>query len=147
MASENKLYAIVRIRGAVNSRGTIHDTMEILKLKKVSNCMIYPDSEPIKGMLKKSSTYLTWGELTQEMLVKLLLKRGRLEGDKKLDEKKAKEVAEKILKNKSAKDAGVKMPLRLAPPSKGYKTVKAPFPKGDAGYRGEKINDLLERMM
>ncbi len=141
------LYAVIRIRGAVNSRGTIHDTMEMLKLKKVSNCMIYPSSDPIKGMLKKSSTYLTWGELKEDTLVKLLLKRGRLEGDKKLDEKKAKEVAEKILKNKSVKEAGIKMPLRLSPPSKGYTSVKAPFPRGDAGYRGDNINELLERMM
>lgn len=141
------LYAVIRIRGAVNARGTIDDTMKMLKLKKVSNCMIYLKSEPIKGMLKKSSTYLTWGEIKEETMLKLLLKRGRLQGDKKIDEAKAKEVVQKILKDKSTKDIGIKMPLRLSPPSKGYNFVKARFPTGDYGYRGEKINELLERMM
>lgn len=141
------LYAIIRIRGAVNSRGTIDDTMKMLKLKKVNNCMLYPKAGPIQGMLKKSSTYLTWGEVDEGIVIKLLLKRGRLEANKRLDEKKAKELAEKALKEKSLKNLGIKMPLRLSPPSKGFSSVKAPFPKGDAGYRGGKINELLERMM
>lgn len=37
--------------------------------------------------------------------------------------------------------------LRLHPPSKGYRSVKKHFPKGDLGYRGDKINELLGRMV
>ncbi len=139
------LLAIVRIRGSVNARRTIDSTMEMLKLKKVSNCMIYPKTPVIEGMLRKASTYLTWGEVKEDTLVRLLLKRGRLEGDKKLDEKTAKELSLKVGKESLKKD--IKLPLRLSPPSKGFSSVKQPFPRGDAGYRGEKINELLERMI
>ncbi len=140
------LYAVVRIRGSVNARREIEDTMKMLRLKKVHNCMLYPKTPAIDGMLNKARTSLTWGEVNEDVLLKLLLKRGMAEGDKKLDEKKAKELAQKpdkenLLKNK------IKLPLRLPPPSKGFSSVKAPYPKGDAGYRGEKINELLERMI
>ena len=36
---------------------------------------------------------------------------------------------------------------RLKPPSKGLKSVKLSWQKGDLGYRGDKINDLIKRMM
>ena len=140
------LYAIVRIRGSVNARRTIDSTMEMLNLKKVNNCMIYPKVPAITGMLKKASTYLTWGEVSEAVLLKLLLKRGRLQGDKKIDDKQAKEISSKLSAGKR-KDLEIKLPLRLSPPSKGFNSVKALFPRGDAGYRGEKINELLERMM
>jgi large subunit ribosomal protein L30 len=44
---------------------------------------------------------------------------------------------------------GVKPLFRLRPPSKGFKgKVKKSFAAGgEAGYRGEAINDLLKRML
>jgi len=140
------LFAIVRIRGSVNARGVIDDTLAMLRLKKVNNCMIYPKTPTIQGMLRTASTYLTWGEIKEDVLEKLLLKRARLQGDKKIDEKKSKEIASKLSAGKR-KELEIKLPFRLSPPSKGFNSVKALFPKGDAGYRGEKINELLERMM
>ena len=43
----------------------------------------------------------------------------------------------------------VKPVFRLSPPSKGYKgkTKKSYVAGGEAGYRGEAINDLLKRMI
>jgi large subunit ribosomal protein L30 len=38
-------------------------------------------------------------------------------------------------------------PFRLNPPRKGYGGIKLPFPKGALGNRGEKINDLIKRML
>jgi len=35
---------------------------------------------------------------------------------------------------------------RLHPPRGGFKATKLQFPKGDAGYRGEKINELILKM-
>jgi len=141
------IYAIIRIRGSVNARKEIEDTMEMLKLKKVNNCIIYPKTPDVEGMLKKARSYITWGEVTEESLVKLLLKRAKLQGDKELDEKIAKEAAQKIMKEKSLKNIGIKIPLRLSPPSKGYSSVKQAYPRGDYGYRKEKINELIEKMI
>ncbi len=35
----------------------------------------------------------------------------------------------------------------MKPPKKGYKSLKRHYPKGDLGYRGAAINDLIKRMM
>ena len=45
------------------------------------------------------------------------------------------------------KDSGIKPVFRLSPPSGGFNAVKEYYPKGDLGYRGEKINELLKRMI
>jgi len=37
--------------------------------------------------------------------------------------------------------------FRLTPPSHGMKSTKLHFPKGDLGYMGKKINNLLRRMV
>jgi len=37
--------------------------------------------------------------------------------------------------------------FRLTPPSKGFKSIKEHYPKGDLGYRGKEINELLKRMI
>lgn len=35
----------------------------------------------------------------------------------------------------------------LSSPRKGFRATKMIYPKGDLGYRGDKINELIERMM
>jgi ribosomal protein L30/L7E len=35
---------------------------------------------------------------------------------------------------------------RLHPPKKGFRSLKQSYPRGDLGYRGEKINELIARM-
>jgi ribosomal protein L30/L7E len=37
--------------------------------------------------------------------------------------------------------------INLKPPSKGFRSVKQPYPKGDTGYRGKEINQLIKRMV
>ena len=37
--------------------------------------------------------------------------------------------------------------IQLSPPKKGFRAKKKRFPKGDLGYRGKEINDLIKRMM
>jgi len=36
---------------------------------------------------------------------------------------------------------------RLKSPAKGFRAIKKPYPKGDLGYRGKEINELIKRMM
>ncbi len=152
-------YAVVRVRGRIGVRGDIADTLKMLRLHKVNHCVIVPETDSIKGMLQKAKDYITWGEINKDTLVKLILKRGRLKGDKRVDEEKIKELtgmsveelAEKIISGEiKLKDTPLKPVFRLHPPRKGYERggIKKHFKIGGAlGYRGEKINDLLERMM
>ncbi|ADG13284.1 50S ribosomal protein L30 [Methanocaldococcus infernus] len=152
-------YAVVRVRGRIGVRGDIADTLKMLRLHKTNHCVIVPETETYKGMLQKAKDYITWGEINKETLIKLILKRGRLKGDKKVTPEIIKELtgmtveelAEKIINGEiKLKDTPLKPVFRLHPPRKGYERggIKKHFNIGGAlGYRGEKINELLERMM
>ena len=145
--SSSSLFAIVRVKGNVNIRRDIKDTLQMLRLKAVNNCSIFPVNDSVKGMLQKVGNYVTWGEVDKAVLEKLVSKRGRVQGDKKPDEKTAKEVTKKIEDSGSLKNLEIKPVFKLSPPSKGYISVKSRYPDGDAGYRGVKINELLEKMI
>ena len=152
-------YAVVRVRGSVGVRGDIADTLKMLRLHRVNHCVIVPNTETYKGMLNKAKDYITYGEIDKDTLVKLILKRGRLPGNKRLNEEKIKELmdlsveelAEKIVNDEILlKNTPLKPVFRLHPPRKGYDKagIKKPFSVGGAlGYRGSEINTLLEKMM
>lgn len=145
--TEGELLAVIRIRGRVNVEKSIKDTLNMLNLTRVNHCVIIKKTKEYEGMLKKVENYITWGEITKEMLEKLIIKRGRLPGNKRLEEKEAKKILERIWKEKTLKNTPFKRVFRLHPPKKGYKSIKLLYPKGDAGYRGKNINELLKRMI
>jgi large subunit ribosomal protein L30 len=144
----SQLLAIVRVRGLVGVDRKIGDTLRMLMLDRVNHCVIVPKNPSFEGMAKKAAYFLTWGEISRETLEKLVVKRGRFAGDKRVtDEKYAKEIADLIVSGKSVKDTGIKPVFRLSPPSKGYQHTKILFPRGALGYRGEKINELIKKMI
>ena len=143
-----KLLAVVRIRGTVGVREDIANTMLMLRLDRINHCVIIPKNPNYEGMLHKAKDFITWGEIDKETLEKLISKRGRFAGDKRVtDLSYAKELAQFILSGKPVKETGIKPVFRLSPPSKGYKSTKVLYPKGSLGYRGEKINELIKRMI
>ena len=150
--------ALIRIRGRVNVKRPVKDTLAMLRLHKVNHLVIVDDTPSYKGMIQKVKDYITWGEINAETLAKLIEKRGRLQGNKRVTEEyvqeklgmSIKEFAEKVINGemKLSDLPGLKPVFRLHPPRKGYRSIKRPFKLGGAfGYRGEKINDLLLRMM
>lgn len=142
------MYAVIRIKGPVGIRKEINDTLTMLRLHRVNHCVIVPEKPEIEGMIRKAQQCLTWGEIKPEVLEKLVYERGRLVGNKKIDKKDSKKILDEIKKNESLKDIETFKPVfRLSPPVKGYKSIKKPFPKGSQGYRGDKINELIERMI
>jgi len=110
-------------------------------------------------MLKRAQAYVTWGEASKETVALLLQKRGRLAGGKKLTDEYAEKVGYKSLdeladavascKAEYWKLLGVQPVFKLHPPSKGFKgkTKKSYRAGGEAGYRGEAINELIKRMV
>jgi large subunit ribosomal protein L30 len=152
------MLAVIRIRGSVGLRKEVKDTLKMLRLNAPNNCVIIPETKDYKGMLEVVKDCVTWGEIDKETLIELLKKRLRLKGNKRVDEKTLKNVtdfdsfetfAEEILEGRvKLKDFEELQPFfRLTPPSKGFKSVKEHWPKGDLGYRGKEINELLKRMM
>jgi len=110
-------------------------------------------------MLQKVQNHVTWGEVSKEIIALLLKKRGSLVGGGKITDEYAKKIgfksvddlAEAIynLQVEFNKLPGIKPVFRLHPPRKGYKgSIKKSYKSGGVtGYRGEAINDLLERMI
>lgn len=151
------MFVILRVRGKIGIRENIESTMELLNLTRSNHCVLYNETPKIKGMVKKAKDYITWGEISKEVLVKLLKKRGKVytkEG--KLvkisdQEKDIEKLADDILNSKKTiKELNIKPVFRLKPPSKGYdrKGIKKTFNEGGVlGYRGEEINSLLRRMI
>ncbi len=143
------MYAVVRVRGTVGVREEVERTLKLLNLNKPHHCTVVPENDSYKGMIFKVKDYVTWGEVSDEVLKLLVEKRGELEGGGKIPAEKVDEYVKKI-KEVGLKKAGLKPVFRLAPPRKGYerKGIKKHFTVGGAlGYRGEKINDLIKRMI
>jgi large subunit ribosomal protein L30 len=111
------MFAVIRIRGSVNRSKEARFALAAVNLHAANHCILLPDDQTSRGVLQKIHNEITWGEITPDM--------------------------EKALKEKRG-DGPV---YRLSPPSHGYRSTKLRYPKGDLGYRGAKINDLLQRML
>ena len=72
----------------------IRSDYEMLRLHRVNHCVVIPDNEHYTGMIKKVKDYVTYGEIDKDTLVALILKRGRLPGNKRLTEELVKELTE-----------------------------------------------------
>ena len=151
--------AVVRVRGTINVKNDIRDTLAMLGLGRVNHCVLVDDSPQHLGMLNKVKDYVTWGTIDPETATLLVKERGRLKGRVPLDEKGLKDLG----KYKNFDDLGKAIAegdvnwsklegtvrvFRLHPPRKGYEGVKRSYTVGGAlGNRGEDINVLLQRMM
>ncbi len=162
MAQQTEQYkpvAVVRVRGTVSALREARETLKLLHLEHTNHAILIDDRPSYKGMLQRVTSYVTWGEVTKETVVAMLEKRARLAGNKKLtaeyleklDFKTFDELADAIMTGKAEHG---KLPFmtplfKLHPPTKGFKgKVKKSFKAGgEAGYRGEAINELVKRMI
>ena len=152
------MYAVVQVRGVVNTRKDIKDTLKMLRLHHINHCVLVADTPENLGMIRKVKDYVAYGEVDAATLETLLSTRGRVIGDAPLTDEYIKsnstytgivEFAQALAKGESRlRDIpGLKPVLRLHPPRKGYKTTKRTFVQGGAlGYYGPEINTLLYKM-
>ena len=150
-------WVVVRVRGSINVKPKIKETMKLMRLNRVNHCVIVPENETYGGMLKIIKDYVTWGEIDVETTELMLESSGKTSGNAIFTKKELKDSSFKTIKAlaKNLSEGKVVMrdvpklkPLfRLHPPRKGYEGVKRSFKEGGAlGYRGEKINQLIRRM-
>ena len=155
-------YAVVQIRGTINTKHEIKNTLKMMHLTRPNHCVIVPENDYYEGMLQKVKDYITWGEVNAATLTKLISSYGKRMGDKPIAEDylKAhteyttlKDFAQAVLEGKVqyGKLEDIKPIFRLCPPLGGHRSTKRPYSvgvgKGALGYRGKAINDLLEKMM
>lgn len=144
---EMKVLGVVKLRSNINMNQRLLDSSKSLKLLRVHNCVLVPKTPEFEGVLKKLRSYVTWGEVSEETVKSLLVKRGELINGDKISEEEASKIVKGLFNGKLVKELGVKRPFKLRPPKKGLKSKKRFYPKGDLGYRGEAINDLIMRML
>jgi large subunit ribosomal protein L30 len=154
-----KCLVAVKVRGTVSAMRETRETLELLRLSRTNHAVLIDSRPAYHGMLQRVNNYVTWGEPTKETVSMMLQKRARLAGGKKLTDeyiqkagfKSVDDLAEAIVNCKVAfqKLPDVQPLFKLHPPSKGYKgkTKKGFRAGGEAGYRGEAINDLVKRMI
>ena len=127
--ADGKKIAAVLVRGLIGMNNDIRDTLHMLRLRRKNVCVVVEGTSSNLGMISKAKDYITWGEIDDGTLKLLIEKRSERNPD---DPKRTKPY------------------FRLNPPRKGFgrKGIKISFKKGGAlGHRGEKINDLIRRML
>jgi large subunit ribosomal protein L30 len=151
------MYAVVRLRGRVNVPKNIKDTLKLLSLNRVNQCVLVPENPVYEGMIRKVKDWVAWGRVSEEMIEILLEKRGRIREDERLSDgwirentsyRSIRELAEAVSRGEvKLKELGVK-PFRLHPPRKGLgkKGKKHTFSEGGALGKWEKIDELLWKM-
>ncbi len=129
MVETQKIIVAIRLRGSRGLTEDIVSTLTMLNLHKKYFCIIVKPTPSAKGMLNKARDYITWGEISDELAKSLVEKRSE----------------------KDPKDAKkIKKYFRLHPPKGGFEKrgIKNAYTNGgDLGYRGEKMQDLLTRML
>jgi ribosomal protein L30/L7E len=123
------LIAAVLIRGRdIGLRHDVVRTMDKLKLQRRHICVVYQDSQTIRGMMGKCKDQITYGPISEEIFKKLHEKRGSL-------------------KNREGKLLNV---FRMHPPRGGYghKGIKVSYQEGGClGLRRKGMDAFLEKMM
>ena len=152
------MYAIVQVRGVVNTRRDIKDTLKMLRLHHINHCVLVPDTPEYLGMIRKVKDFVAYGEVDEVTIETILRTRGRVEGNAPLTDEYVRsnssfggipEFASALAlgETRLTDIPGIKPVLRLHPPRKGYRTIKRTVQQGGAlGYYGEEINSLLHRM-
>ncbi|MBU1946312.1 MAG: 50S ribosomal protein L30 [Nanoarchaeota archaeon] len=139
--------AIIRVRGAVNLNYEVKETMNLLRLYRKNFCVVVDNTPSIQGMIKKVKDYVTYGELDDLIYKELVEKRGEEFKGREEDRKGKIKYSNKFITINNKK---IKPFFRLSPPKKGFgrKGIKVSFRShGALGYRADKINDLIKRMI
>jgi large subunit ribosomal protein L30 len=116
--------AAVRIRSDRGAKQPVKDTLKLLNLTKKHRCVVLDKTPQNRGMLRKVEDFIAFGEITAD--------------------------TEDDLGDERADTAGKDNVYRLSSPDGGYEPagVKVNYEAGGAnGYRGDNMNDLLQRML
>ena len=154
-------FLVVRVRSDRGVERRIRHTMAMLNLTRVNHATIVPESSTYAGMLQKSKDFVTWGVIDANTIESLLKERGRMVGNKPVDDaaikansefKSMKDFAKALAAGEATMKSvdGLKPVLRLHPPrgSKGWGGIKRAYSVGGAlGFRGDEISSLAERMI
>jgi large subunit ribosomal protein L30 len=114
------MIAAVKVRGNVDVPQPVKDTMTNLGLKNRNQIVFYEDSDSVRGMMNKAKDYITYGEVSEEVI------------------EKVKERYEKVESGKV---------ISARPPSKGFRDTRRGFNQGGSLGERKSLDSLIERMV
>jgi len=153
------MQAVIQLRGEVDMRETVEDTLSMLNLHRVNHATLVPETDAYSGMIAKVNDYVAYGEPSLETVKALVAKRAEpLEGDADVDDEWVAEntdyddvddLARALYnENTTLREAGLSPAVRLHPPRGGHQGIK--HPQSEGGQLGkqstEDVDELLERM-
>lgn len=115
------MIAAVRVRGDVDARRNVSETLENMGLRRKNQCAVYEDSEAIKGMMRASKDFIAYGPINGETEERLAeANGGKLEhGDI----------------------------VNLSPPSGGFRDTRRNSGQGGSLGKRDDMDDLIGRMV
>jgi large subunit ribosomal protein L30 len=151
----------VRLRGTASDNPDVQRTMESLKLERTFQARLLDNTPSNLGMLRSAKVLVAWGEVSPDLLGRVLEKRGERDGADGLDDSFLRlfgkvsfdDLAKSIVAGETSLHellrAGLKVPFRFHPPRGGFKRSlrRAVTDGGELGYRGQDINVLAKRMI
>lgn len=158
---EKTFSLVVRLQGPVAVPKYMESTLRSLRLDRRFSAVLLEKSQNLIGMLRQAKDYVTWGDVKTEDIAGLLKERGELLGgdhvtDKFVKESFGEESIDRLataltrgqIELKALWQKGIKPVFRLHPPSGGFQgSIKRPFgSRGELGYRGPDISNLVARM-
>jgi len=133
------LLAVVRVRGVTGINPKRQHTLELLSIPQSHNATLIAANPIHLGMVQQAKDYITWGPISESVLVSMLTKRGHADEGQKLCEVKKpqeiKEMAAKLMAGATLKSLEIRRTFHLTPPSGGFKDKKKNYPIGDLGPR------------
>jgi large subunit ribosomal protein L30 len=150
------MLAVIKVRGSNKTEIGIKMAFRELRLTRNNHLVVVPEGQ--LGQIKKAKDYVAWGEIDEEHLEKLLREKGRMVGEKPINDNVLKELGFESHKEMASKlfdgtlkfkdVPGLKPVFRMNPPRKGYGSTRRPYKlKGALGYMGKDINGLIDRML
>jgi len=150
---------VVQLRGEVNIKGDILDTLEMLNLGRVNHATFLPEEPTYEGMITKVNDYVAHGTPSQETVELLVTRRAEpADGEATIDDEWLRDnaeydsvaaLAQALLAEETTLGAvGLSPTLRLHPPRGGHDGLKQPVATGGqlGVHETDDIDSLLEAM-
>jgi large subunit ribosomal protein L30 len=138
----------IRIHGLIKLKQGIVNTLDRLRMRRKYTLVLLPERPEILGMIQNVKDFIAFGTITEKNLADLIAARGKVIGDvkAKISEAQAAKIAKEVMAGKSLEELKVKPWFGLHPARGGIDT-KVHYPKGVLGNHGDKLNELIERML
>ncbi len=135
---------VIRISGMVKIPRDVQETLYRIRLRRKYSATLLQDSAETQALLMQVRNFVAYGQISRDMLEKLLEKRGKRTDKKSIDTDKLIQQIEKH----GVRESGLKPFFRLHSPRGGIDSrIHFGTRKGVLGDNKEAIDALVERML